>query len=176
MSVKILSQRDLYQDDRITFIEKAARYPNAAEIRRGCILHPGSVVIVPFTDDGEVLLIRQYRLGVEAYLLEIPAGTLEKDEDPLNAARRELQEEAGYYPETLIPLDGFYISPGISNEYMHLFIARNLHPSTLEMDVDELIEVIPMPLNEALRRISTNEIRDAKSIVGLLRAASSQAI
>ncbi len=175
MSVKILGNKTIYEDSSFTFLEKEALFHGKVTLKKGCIDHPGAVAIVPFTDDGQVILIRQYRLGVEETLWEIPAGTLEQDEEPRLAAERELQEEAGYFPETLIPLDGFYIAPGISNEYIYLFIARDLRQSQLESDADEIIEVISMPLAEALRRISTNEIRDAKTIIGLLRA-SSQAI
>lgn len=172
MSVRVLNTTPIYTEERYQFIEKQAQYPDGEIRKKGCIQHPGSVVIIPFTDDGQVILIRQYRIGAEENLLEIPAGTLEPDEEPRLAAERELQEEAGFFPDTLIPLDGFYISPGISNEYMHLFIARDLRPSELAQDEDEIIEVMPMPLAEALRKITSNEIRDAKTIVGLLRASS----
>lgn len=171
MSAKILATRPIYTDDHTVFIEKEAQLPSGEIVQKGCIQHPGAVVIVPFTDDGQVILIRQYRFGVEEYLLEIPAGTLEPGEEIRAAAERELQEETGYWAETFIPLDGFYVLPGISNEYMHLFIARDLRPTQQMLDADEIIEVVPMPLSEALIKLNTNEIRDAKTIIGLLRAA-----
>jgi ADP-ribose pyrophosphatase len=172
MSANILSTRPFYTDGHTVFVEKQAQLPSGEVISKGCIQHPGAVVIVPFTDDGQVLLIRQYRFGVEDYLLEVPAGTLEPGEAPRTAAERELQEETGYWAETFIPLDGFYALPGLSNEYMHLFIARDLHLTQQMLDADEIIEVVPMPLSEALIKINTNEIQDAKTIIGLLRAAN----
>ncbi len=170
MSLEILSSKTIYTQDNIILAEKEIRLPNGAIRHKISMQHPGAVAIVPFTDDEQVILIRQYRLSADAYLYEIPAGTLEPEEDPRLCAERELQEEAGFFPGSLTPLSGFYVAPGITSEYIHLFVARDLRPATLEKDEDEIIEVIPTPLNRALAMIESGEIRDAKTIVGLLMA------
>lgn len=173
MSLEILSSKTIYTQDNITFLEKEIRLPNGETRPKIMMQHPGAVAIVPLTDDGQVILIRQYRLSADMYLYEIPAGTLEPNEAPHLCAERELQEEAGYFPNRLIPLTGFYVAPGISSEYIHVFIARDLRPSTREKDEDEIIEVFPTPLPRALEMITTGEIRDAKTMIGLLMAGRS---
>jgi len=170
MSIHIRSRQTIHTQGNIHFISKEIQLPDGSTRHKAMIDHPGAVAIVPLTDDGQVVLLRQYRLALEADLLEIPAGTLEPDEDPHTAAARELQEEAGYYPETLIELGSFYVAPGLSNERMYLFLARDLRPSRLSMDDDEIIHVLHLPYEEALTRITTNEIQDAKTIIGLLQA------
>lgn len=172
MTPEILDTRTLHEYEHIQFLAKTVRLANGKIISKALIDHPGSVGIVPIADDGRVILIRQFRQAINDYILEIPAGTRLPDEDPRLCAERELQEEAGYFPGKLEAIGGFYLAPGHSNEYMHLFLARDLRPSRLKMDEDEIIETVPLGLDEALRMISTNEIRDGKTIIGLLRASA----
>lgn len=171
MAPEILNSRILYAQENVTFVEQEIRLPNGEARAKIVVRHPGAVAIVPLTEDGQVILIRQYRLSAETYLYEIPAGTLEPGEDPRACAERELQEEAGYFPGTLIPMPGFYVAPGMSSEYIHVFLARDLRPSQLNKDEDEEIEVTPMSMQQALELIAQNEIRDAKTMVGLLYVA-----
>ncbi|MBZ0307037.1 MAG: NUDIX hydrolase [Anaerolineae bacterium] len=171
MPLEVLNTRMIYTGDHVVIVEKEVRLPTGGIQQKVVIQHPGAVAIVPLTDDGQVILIRQYRLSVGDYLYEIPAGTLEQGEDPRLCAERELQEEAGFFPGTLIPLTGFYVAPGGSTEYIHVFLARDLRPSLLNKDDDEEIEVTVMPMQQALAMITQNEIRDAKTITGLLYAA-----
>ncbi len=116
-------------------------------------------------------MIRQYRRAIDEYLLELPAGTREWDEDWLACAQRELREETGYRADKIILIGEFWPSPGLSNELMRLCLATGLHPDPLPGDVDEEIEVQPMPLDKLVDMAKNGQILDAKSIVGLLKAA-----
>lgn len=132
--------------------------------------HPGAVAIVAVLPDRQIVLVQQTRHAVGRTLLEIPAGTLEPPETPEACARRELAEEAGYGARSWERLATFYPAPGISNEEMHLFLAGDLHPASAEREEEDLT-VHLMPLSDARRLVATGEIRDAKSIVGILLAA-----
>lgn len=132
------------------------------------IHHPGAVVLVPIDSEGKILLIQQWRRAVKEILLELPAGTLEEHEEPKGCALRELQEETGFTAEKLTKIGGFYTVPGFCNEYLHLFLAERLRPSPLPPDDDEAIRLISMTVKEALLAIEQNQIRDAKTIAGIL--------
>jgi ADP-ribose pyrophosphatase len=131
--------------------------------------HPGAVGIVALFSGGDLLLVRQTRHAVGRALLEIPAGTLEPPETPEACARRELAEEAGYAAATWERLATFYPAPGISTEEMHLFLAQDLTPVSAAREEEDLT-VHRVPLAVARRLVATGEIRDAKSIVGILLA------
>lgn len=147
------------------------RLPDGNETRREIIRHPGAVAIVALDADGRVLLVRQYRTAADKILLEIPAGTLQPDELPLDCAERELQEETGFRPGKLESLGGIYAAPGYTTEYIYLFYATELSESRLAMDDDEFIEVERLPLAAALSLIEQGVIADGKSVAGLLRVA-----
>jgi ADP-ribose pyrophosphatase len=135
--------------------------------------HPGAVVIVPLDGKGNVLLVRQPRYALDnQLLLELPAGTLEPGESPEATAWRELHEETGHDAEEMVHLGGFYSAPGFCTEYLHLFVARNVHPleDAPSQDEDEDITLVPTPLSAIPGLIQRGEIHDAKSVAGLLRA------
>lgn len=132
--------------------------------------HPGAAAIVALLPGAQIVLVRQTRGAVGRVLLEIPAGTLEPPESPEACARRELAEEAGYAAETWERLAIFYPAPGFSSEEMHLFLAQDLRPVSAEREEEDLT-VHLLPLAEARRLVATGDIRDAKSIVGILLAA-----
>ena len=138
---------------------------------RETIRHPGAVCMVPVTADGNLLFVTQYRHAAGRRLLELPAGTLEPGEEPLAAVSRELQEEGGQRPGRVEGLGGFYVAPGYTTEYIHLYICNELQASVLEGDEDEDIEVETRTPAEALRAIEAGEICDAKSVIGVLRWA-----
>ncbi|MBL8130892.1 MAG: NUDIX hydrolase [Anaerolineae bacterium] len=146
--------------------------PNGMAARREIITHPGAVAIAALDTDGCLLMVRQYRSAAGRVLLEVPAGTLEPDEagSPEVCAERELQEEVGYKPGSLEKLGGIFVAPGYTTEYIHLFLATDLTPSRLDTDDDEMIELVRVPFEEAVRRCETDEICDAKSIVAITRA------
>lgn len=136
--------------------------------RRQIIRHPGSVAILPVVDDNHVCLIRNFRASAGRMLIEIPAGTLEPGEEPRAAAHRELAEETGYRAVRMDPLFACYLSPGILDERMQLFIATGLKPGPTAREPGEQIENLVTTWDQALQRIEKGEIQDAKTIVGVL--------
>lgn len=138
---------------------------------REVVEHAEVVAIVPVDAEGDVVLVRQYRLPAQDVLLEVPAGGVDEGESVDEAAQRELREETGYRAANLERLGGFYVSPGYVTEFIHVFLATDLREDPLDGDEDEEIEVVHMPLKEAVRLIETGEIKDGKSIIGLLLAA-----
>lgn len=145
--------------------------PDGSRAQRELIEHEGAVAAVPLDSAGNVVLVRQYRIGADAVLYEIPAGLLEPGEAPAACAIRELREEIGFQPGRLEPLGGFYTAPGYTTEFIHLFAAYDLTPAPLEQDHDEFIEKVSMPLAEALAMIECGDIVDSKTIIGLLKVA-----
>jgi ADP-ribose pyrophosphatase len=144
---------------------------NESTYEREVVHHPGSAVIVPVFDDGTVGLVRQYRHPAVRYLLEVPAGTLHRGEAPEEGAARELEEELGLVSGRLEKLTEFFVSPGFLEEKMWLYLATQLTETTQRLEDDELIEVVRLPLSQALNMITTGEIEDAKTIIGLILAA-----
>ena len=135
--------------------------------RRAWVQHPGAVVLIPLLGD-DVLLVRQFRHPTGEVILELPAGTLEPGEDPRETATRELQEECGYRPERLDLILTGYAAPGYSSEVYHFFRAEGLVPSRLPGDVDEEIELVRMPLREAVAMARGGRMGDVKTALGLL--------
>lgn len=132
------------------------------------VAHPGAVVILPMLNEKTILLIRNRRYAVGQTLLELPAGTLEKGEDPMNCAGRELQEETGYLAGRLQIINSFFSSPGILSERMYAFAAYDLEKSTTALETGEEIEVQEAALDDAIEWCRTGSIMDAKSIQTIL--------
>ena len=137
---------------------------------REVVEHRGAVAIVPMLNNDRVLLVRQYRYAIGKELLEIPAGTLEIGEDPQTAARRELEEETGYKSEQVTKIIEIYMAPGYTTEKIHVYLATNLQRSKPQLDEDERIEIKPVLFSEALQKVRSGEICDAKTVCGLYRA------
>lgn len=137
---------------------------HAREVAR----HPGAVTILPLLDDGRVCLIRNYRVAVDQTLIELPAGTLEPGEEPAATARRELEEETGYRAAEVRQLCEFYMSPGVLSERMVLFLATGLTGGPARLEGGEQIEPFVVSWDEAMALIERGEIRDSKTLVGLL--------
>ncbi len=137
---------------------------------REVVHHPGAVAIAPIDADGNVLMVRQYRHAAERYLLEIPAGVLESGESPDDTAQRELQEEVGFASRNLRALGGLYMSPGFCDEFIYIYIAKDLVPSRLPGDEDEDITVERVPMDRVEKLIRLGEIQDGKSVAALLMA------
>jgi ADP-ribose diphosphatase len=134
---------------------------------REAVMHPGAAVILPLVDDDHICLIKNYRIAVDEELIELPAGTIDPSEDPLDTARRELLEETGYRAGSIEKLHEYWVSPGILNERMHFFVARELTPGTAQPERGEQIKTLVVSWHEALAMIDDRRIRDAKTIVGL---------
>lgn len=136
--------------------------------KREVCVHPGAVVVLPVLPDGKVLLIKNYRYAVGESLLELPAGTLEKGEEPINCAGRELIEETGYTARRLKAMGSFFSSPGILSERMYAFAAYDLQPGKAAPEDGEDIELRPTGWDEAVDMIRSGAIRDAKTIAAIL--------
>jgi ADP-ribose pyrophosphatase len=131
------------------------------------VLHPGAVVMIPIDDKENIIFVKQWRRAIQKIIIELPAGTLEKEEPPEKCAQRELQEEIGYKAEKLTSLGGFFTAPGFCNEYLHLFLAQDLQKSHSVGDDTDLIDIVSYPLGETLAMIASGEISDAKTIIGV---------
>ena len=136
--------------------------------QREVIVHPGAVVILAVLDDGQIILIRNRRHILNQYLIELPAGTLEKGEDPINCAGRELLEETGYVASRLKQIGSFFSSPGIMTEKMYAYAAYDLQKSQQQLEDYEEIEVMTVPFEEAMNMIRDGRIVDGKTIATLL--------
>lgn len=144
--------------------------PAGRETKLDIIEHGGSAVIIPIDENGNVLLVRQYRHAAGKELLELPAGTLDEDEDPEVCAAREIREETGMAAASLEKLGEFYLAPGYSDEFMIVYLATGLSESPLEADEDEFLSVESVPIAEAIRMAEQGEIPDAKSLAALFLA------
>jgi len=148
-----------------------AELPDGRRVSLDVVRHPGAAAVVPFLDEEHVLLIRQYRHAAGGSILEVPAGKLDDGEAPERCAARELEEEAGRRAGRLEKLGWIYTTPGFTDEVIHLFAAFELSPVPLRHEDDELIELVPLPVAEALELVWSGEIPDAKSALALLHAA-----
>ena len=159
--------KNIFKGRVLTLNLETVTLPNGATVELEIVRHPGAASIVPLKDDGTVILIRQFRLAAGGFIYEIPAGKLHPGEDPRDCAARELEEEIGYRATRLEKIGTFFTAPGFTDEVMHLFKATGLVPSQQQLDHDEVLEVIEMPLEKAVALIQDGTIRDAKTIIGL---------
>lgn len=169
---RVVASERIYQGRIISVRQDTVELADGREAKREIVEHANVVAIVPLDAEGRVVLVRQYRLPAEDVLLEIPAGGIDEGEDFEAAAQREMAEETGFRAGKLKRLGGFYVSPGYVTEFIHVFLATDLTEEAVAADEDEQIEVVKMPLAEALALIDSGGIKDAKSIVGLMRAAT----
>jgi len=158
----------LLQTERFS-VETVTRASRDGQLlQRAVIRHPGAVTIVPILEDGRVCLIRNFRVAVGQPLVKLPAGTLEPGEQPQRAAERELIEETGFRAERIVHLHSFFMSPGILDERMHLFLAEKLTSVGTMREPTEEIENLIVRWEQAHEMIRSGEIQDAKTLVGLL--------
>lgn len=170
MNFKTMNQETIYTG-RVFRVEKVQTQLPTGEIRAYDLIdHPSAVAIVPLDSAGNILFVRQYRVGAGEELLELPAGLLKDGEDPDPAASRELREETGMAAGKMTHLGNFYSSPGYSSEYMHIYLATGLYPAPLDQDDDEFIQVEAIPAVKALEMARGGKIRDAKTLAALLLA------
>ncbi len=159
--------RNIYTGKVITLNVDTVQLPNGITVDLETIRHPGAAAVVPVKDDGTVVLIRQFRHAVGGFIYEIPAGKLAPGEDPLHCASRELEEEVGYRASTFELLSSIFTAPGFADEVIHVYKATGLTKGRQHLDRDEVLDVIEMPLSEAIAKIEDGTIRDGKTIVGL---------
>ena len=156
---------------RVRVARERVTLPNGRVAELDVVRHPGASAVVPFVSDDEVLLIRQFRHAAGGTILEVPAGKLDPGDTPEGCAARELEEEAGQRAGRLEKLGWIFTTPGFTDEVIHLFAAFALEPVPTRHEADEVIEVVRVPLAEALDLVWRGEIPDAKSALALLHAA-----
>ena len=143
---------------------------NGKEAWREVVHHPGASAIVAIDEENRIIMEKQFRYALNDYLLEIPAGKLDKGEDPLVCAKRELEEETGIIASEWISLGTIATSPGFCNEVIHLYVAKGLSKGEIHWDDDEYVEVERYTFDELLQRIKEEKIKDSKSLSALLLA------
>jgi ADP-ribose pyrophosphatase len=168
MRFRVEAERELFRGRLIRLVSRDLRLPNGRRATFNIVEHPGAVAIVPVFENGDVVLLRQFRPSIGEELYEIPAGTIEKGERPLATAKREIIEETGYRARKWRKILEFYTAPGFCTELMHAYVAGGLRPASAPGDADEIIRTVRMSLEAALGLIRKNRIRDAKSIASLL--------
>jgi ADP-ribose pyrophosphatase len=165
--IRVLSSRNIYRGRVVQLDVDRIVEPSGMEVEREIVRHPGAAVLLPLTDDGRVVLIRQFRYAAGETMLEVPAGTIDPGETPEETAERELVEETGYHPRRLEKLAEFFPSPGILAECMHLFLATELEKRDASPEADESLELVELPWERALALEPGKDVRDAKTIVAL---------
>lgn len=173
MPFKLLKSETIMKGRAFSIRRDYLKTPDDRETRFDIIEHHGSVVIIPVDENGNILFVRQYRHAAGSNLLELPAGTLDDEhEEPEVCAAREIREETGKQAAKLVKLGDFYLAPGYSTEFMHVFLATGLSDNPLDADDDEFLSVELIPVSEAIRMAERGGIPDAKSLAALFLAKS----
>lgn len=167
---KTLSSKTIHQGKFLNLREDMVELSNGKTASRLIVEHPGAVAVVPVTQNNEIVMVEQFRKPAEQVMLEIPAGKLEKGEDPGECAVRELKEETGYTAGTLTKLTSFYTTPGFCDEVIHLYLATGLTFFEACPDEDEILQSKVIPFHVALEKVMTGEIKDLKTMAGILMA------
>ncbi|HEY9900766.1 MAG TPA: NUDIX hydrolase [Pantanalinema sp.] len=162
-----LTQESVYRGNLLNIRVDTVALPDGAIANREIVVHPGAVAVVPLTDDGRVVLVRQFRYPINRITLEIPAGKLEFGEEPEATCRRELAEETGLSAGQIEKLAEIVVAPGYSSERITLYKATGLSASGAQPDDDEFIETVTLPVDEVHAMIRRGEIDDAKTIIAL---------
>ncbi len=173
MPFELLKSETLMKGRAFCIRRDYLKTPDGRETKFEIIEHSGSVIIIPIDENGKMLLVRQYRHATGGDLLELPAGTLEDNEDPEVCAAREIREETGMAAGVLTKLGEFYLAPGYSTEFMVVYMATELNSNPLKADDDEFLSVESIPVAEAFEKAERGEIPDAKSLAALFLAKPS---
>ncbi len=171
LTERTLSHQRLYEGILVNVDLDRVELPNGKTSRREVVTHCPCVAVVPLNDDGTVTLVRQYRYPFSQVLTEIPAGKLDPGEQPRQGALRELREEIGAQVGQLIELGELYTSPGFCQESIHLYLATDLTYGESCPDEDEFLEILRIPMEELVGQILNGQIRDAKTVAAVLKAA-----
>lgn len=171
MTRRLLTTESIFKGLVFEVDRDRLREANGLEIVREVVRHKGGAGALPVFDDGSVALVRQYRHPTGGDLLEIPAGKLEAGETPLECAAREVEQEIGWRAGRIEKLCEFYTTPGFCEEKLYVYLATELEPSTQQLDEDEFVEVVYLPLAEAVQMALRGEIEDSKTLIALLWAA-----
>jgi len=167
---KTMKSDKLYEGKILNLRIDTVELPDKKYSKREIVEHPGGVAIIPITKDNSIVLVKQYRKAVERFLLEIPAGKLEVNEEPRETAIRELEEETGFKANKLEYVLEFYTSPGFSNEKIYLFLATDLIEGEQSLDSGEFIKSEEFNIDDLVKMVERGEILDSKTIIGILLA------
>ena len=169
LTEKPIAQQYIFKGKIINLRVDDALLPNGKRAKREVVEHPGGVCVAALTEKNELLFVEQFRYPYSEVVLELPAGKLEYGEDPLEAGKRELQEETGAAAKDYRSLGKLYPTPGYCGEIIHLYLATDLTFSAQHPDDDEFLELRRIPLAEAFQMVMENKIADAKTQVGILK-------
>lgn len=167
--IKISSQ-EIFNGVAIHLFKDEILLPNGHKGIREVIRHPGAVCVLPLTDDGDVIFVNQFRYALNKVTLEVPAGKLEKGEDPKEAALRELSEETGLTAKNIVHIGDLYTTPALIDEVIHMYIATDLTQGEQHLDYDEFVNTLKIPLSKAVDMVMAGEIKDSKTQTILLKA------
>jgi len=170
MTYQINHAREVFKTPLFTVKKVNLTFPDGKQRDYDLIDIQNAVTILPVDDEGLVYFVRQYRIGAGGFLLELPAGKVEADEEPLRTAEREVREETGMSAGEMLPLGEFYMTPGYANEYMYCYLARGLRHDPLTPDSDEFLDLVKIPLAKVREMVAAGEIKDSKSLAVLLLA------
>ena len=165
-----VSSEEIFHGKIVHLFRDQVRLPNGKITTREVMRHPGAAAVVPLTEEGNVILVRQYRYPFAQVMLEIPAGKLDPGEDPLVCARRELTEETGYEAEEFVSLGVFYPSVAVMDEQIHLYLARKLTFRATNPDADEFLNVEQRPLSAMVEAVMRGDVPDGKTQAAILKA------
>jgi ADP-ribose pyrophosphatase len=163
---KWITKEEIHKGKIFSLLGGKVALDNGKTAVREYVHHPGGVAIIPVIDNN-VVLIRQFRIAIERDLIELPAGLLEPNEEPIQCAARELEEELGYRAKQFIPLASYFSSVGFTDERMHVFLAMELEKAKRKLDDDERIREVILPVEMIIEKLTAQEFEDAKTIVGL---------
>lgn len=166
MREQTISSELIYSGRRLDVRVDTVDGPNGIT-KREIVDHANAVCIIPFQAPDQVVLIRQFRKPIDAFLIEAPAGCMDEGETPLDAAKRELKEETGFDAASIEWVRTAVMTPGFCNEHIHFFIAEGLTPGDTNFDADETMTLLPMALSEAMAMVTQGDIIDAKTMIGL---------
>lgn len=167
---KRLSSEEIFDGVAIHLFRDEILLPDGNKGVREVVRHPGAVCVLPLTEDGEVIFVNQFRYALNKVTLEVPAGKLEKGEDPTEAALRELSEETGIEAKKIVPMGALYTTPALMDEIIYMYIATDLSQGEQHLDEDEFVNAIKIPLDKAVEMVMNGEIRDAKTQTMILKA------
>lgn len=167
---KIISRHQFLQGRAFNVEKVKLLLPDGRERTYDLVDHVDAVTILPIDDEGMVYFVRQFRVGAEREMLELPAGVMDEGEEPLTTAHRELQEEIGRDASHMERIGGFYMAAGYTSEYMHVFFASNLSEHSLEQDEDEFLSLVKVDVRDVFDMIRSGQIEDGKTISAFMLA------
>ena len=165
-----ISSEEIFNGVAIHLFKDEILLPNGHTGIREIIRHPGAVCVLPITEEGDVIFVNQFRYALNKVTLEVPAGKLEKGEDPMEAALRELSEETGLSAKNIFSIGDLYTTPALIDEVIHMYIATDLTQGEQHLDYDEFVNTLKIPLSKAVDMVMNGEIKDSKTQTIILKA------